>query len=119
MEVLTNVMQDQNRSKYERAQQRVERIKKFYTHLRAYIIINFMLLVLRFFIIPLVSDAPFEIGFERWLTWNALFTPFLWGIGLLLHGVFVFHDKFNFLKKWEERKIKEYMNKEDQKNKEE
>ena len=41
-------------------------------------------------------------------------TPFFWGIGLLFHGLNVFKHNFHFFKDWEERKIKEFMEKEEE-----
>ncbi|MAT89252.1 MAG: hypothetical protein CMC35_01055 [Flavobacteriaceae bacterium] len=89
--------------KYQRAKKRVDDIKGFYTHLCIYIIINILLLLL--------AMDVFENGFINisMPSWAHFTTPFFWGIGLLLHGVYVFGFKGSFLKKWEERKIKEYM----------
>jgi hypothetical protein len=41
--------------------------------------------------------------------WAHFTTPFFWGIGLLFHGLYVFQFKAGFFKKWEERKIREFM----------
>ncbi|MCW9037746.1 2TM domain-containing protein [Altibacter sp.] len=41
-------------------------------------------------------------------------TPFFWGIGLTFHGLYVFQDRFRFFKNWEERKIREYMEKDEE-----
>lgn len=86
--------------KYKRAKRRLEDVKGFYTNLFSYIVINIFL-----FIINIV----FTPG-----TWWFLFPLIFWGIGVLFHflGVFVF-EKRVFGKKWEEKKIKEYMDDED------
>jgi len=47
------------------------------------------------------------------LDWNVYLTPALWGIGLAMHGIYVFHGKIKFIKSWEERKINEIIEKED------
>ena len=85
--------------KYEKAKKRVEEIKGFYSHLIVYVVVNIGLFFLNLFTSP---------GFW-WFYWPLLG----WGIGLFFHamGVFVF-SKFPG-KQWEERKIKEVMNKMD------
>jgi hypothetical protein len=84
---------------YYRARKRVEELKDFYGHLIAYIAVNMSLAVVNFFTTP---------GF-----WWFLFITFFWGIGLVAHGLSVFLERGIFSKEWEERKIKEYMEKEE------
>ncbi len=82
--------------KYIRAKKRVERLKGFYIHLSVYILVNIML-----FIINLLSDTG---------NWWFLYPLSGWGIGVLIHGITTFAYG-NFGSDWEERKIKEYMEK--------
>jgi hypothetical protein len=98
--------------KLKRASQRVEEIKKFYKHVAAYILINLFLAFIWNFSFKLVGDFilsnQFDGGDHKYLPiW------FIWGVFLTLHGVktFAFPNLFN--KDWEERKVKEYMNKKD------
>ncbi len=91
-----------NKVAYEKAKKRVEREKGFYSHLTVYLIINIALL--------LINSDFFDEGFNNWLDWNLYTTPFLWGIGLLFHGLSVFTKIPVFGSKWEERKIEEFMN---------
>ena len=84
---------------YERAKRRVKEVKGFYNHLIIYIIINIFLAIVNFLTTP---------GF-----WWFLFVTFFWGIGLLSHGLSLFTKRGIFSKEWEERKIKEYMDKEE------
>ncbi|MBI5680001.1 MAG: 2TM domain-containing protein [Methanobacterium sp.] len=84
--------------KYERAKKKVGEIKGFYCHLISFIVVNVFLAVLNFFTTP---------GF-----WWFLFVTFFWGIGLFVHGLSVFMTHGIFSKEWEEKKIKEYMEKE-------
>ena len=86
--------------KYERAKKRVEEIKGFYTHLIVYVCVNIGLVI-----INLVTSPG-----ALWFYWPLLG----WGLGLFFHGmgVFVF-PKFPG-KQWEERKIKEVMEKMDE-----
>ena len=100
-------MEPLNEDKYEKAKKKVKEIKGFYTHLTVYLLINLFLLLaqLGFFSGTLRTGMP---------TWGYFTTPFFWGIGLFFHGLYVFKDHFPLLKDWEERKIKEFMEKEEQ-----
>ena len=91
----TNYNNDQ---RYFQAKKRVEEIKGFYGHLASFILVNIFLFVLN------IVTSPNEL----WFFWPT----FGWGIGLLFHGMKVFGYSPFFNKDWEERKIKEYMEKE-------
>ncbi|MBQ0732684.1 2TM domain-containing protein [Aquimarina celericrescens] len=94
-----------NKVAYEKAKKRVENEKGFYSHLTAYVIINIALLFIN-------ADLG-EADLNDWFRWNLLLTPILWGIGLIVHGIYVFGKIPSFSKAWEERKIKELMDKDD------
>ena len=88
-----------NDEKYEKAKNRVEELKKFYGNLVTYGVINVILII-----INLVTSPG-----SLWFYWVTIF----WGIGILLHASKVFVLKGKFLgKEWEEKKIKEIMEKE-------
>lgn len=83
--------------RYYQAKKRVEDIKGFYGNLIAYLIFNGFFLVLN------LLTSPNEL----WFYWPLLG----WGVGVVIHGMKVF-NYFPFLNKnWEERKIKELMEK--------
>jgi len=88
-----------NEEKYEKAKKRVEGLRKFYGNLVTYAVINVILII-----INLVTSPG-----SLWFYWVTIF----WGIAILLHAskVFVFRGKF-FGEEWEEKKIKEIMEKE-------
>ncbi len=90
---------------YNKAKKRVEAEKGFYSHLTAYIIINIALLFIN-------SDLG-DVDINNWFQWNLLMTPVLWGIGLVAHGIHVFGKIPTLSKTWEEKKIKELMDKDD------
>ena len=82
------------------ARKHVKRIKGFYIHLLVYVLVNFVIIVSD------VHDNPSEIyNFETYAT------AFFWGIGLVAHAASVFGSKIFFGNDWEQRKIREYMNK--------
>lgn len=86
--------------RYFKAKKRVEEIKGFYGNLISYIIINTGLIVLN-----LVTSPQY-----LWFFWPLL----SWGIGVVLHGLKVFNYMPFLNKEWEEKKIKEFMDKEEQ-----
>ena len=92
----------QPEDKYAAAERKVKRLKGFYTHFIVYLFVN------AFIVIVNISNlSPGESYFKM----ENFATAFFWGIGLLAHGVSVFGHIFFFGKNWEERKIKELMEK--------
>jgi TctA family transporter len=85
---------------YMRARKKVESLKGFYGHLASYIIVNIFILAL----IGFNLDAG-----EPFFTFGHFSTPFFWGIGLAFHAMGVFGKDVILGRKWEERKIQEYM----------
>jgi hypothetical protein len=82
---------------YNDAKKRVTDLKDFYTHFLIYIFVNAFL-----FIINLVTSPN-----TLWFYWPLLG----WGIGVIAHAISVF-GVFGFMdKSWEEKKIKEYIDK--------
>jgi len=90
----------QEEERYFQAKKRVEEIKGFYGNLIAYIAVNIGLMV-----INLLTSPEY-----LWFFWPMLG----WGIGVLFHGMKVFNYMPFFGKEWEEKKIKEFMDKEEQ-----
>ena len=88
-----------NDEKYEEAKRRVKELKDFYRNLITYTVINVLLIIIN------LITSPGSL----WFYWVTIF----WGIGVLLHASKVFILKGKFLgEEWEERKIKEIMEKE-------
>jgi hypothetical protein len=99
--------------KYLRAKKRVEKIKGFYVHLIIYLIINtFLSGIIIFGIMQEEGDSLGEViqNFGVYSTWV------FWGIGIFFHWLGVFG--FNVVgKNWEERKLKEILEKEERNSK--
>jgi hypothetical protein len=95
--------ENEEMSAYDMAYKKVKRIKGFYTHLSVYLLINMVIVGL--------NISELKPG-ESYFQWQNFATLFFWGIGLLAHGLSVFMPYFVFGKNWEERKIKELMEKE-------
>lgn len=85
---------------YLRAKKKLEKLVGFYWHLAVYVIVNLFLIIL----ITVNSNEDF------W-SFGTFATAFFWGIGLAFHFLGVFGPDFIFGKNWEEKKMKEYMDK--------
>ena len=87
-----------NVNKYQRARDRVDELKKFYNNLTIYLI----------FVVFLAGINYYTTGFGyMWFLWAA----FGWGIGVFFHALKTFRVNPFFNKDWEERKIREFMEK--------
>ena len=87
--------------KYIKARKHVEDLKGFYSNLLTYCLV-----------------IPFLIVINYKTYWNFKwfwFPVFGWGIGLSLHAYHVFINNSLLGRKWEERKIQEYIKKEEEK----
>lgn len=93
----------QEEERYFKAKKRVEEIKGFYGNLISYVVVNIGLMV-----VNLLTSPQY-----LWFFWPMLG----WGIGVLFHGLKVFNYMPFFGKDWEDQKIKELMNKEEQSKK--
>ena len=106
--------------KYKKAQRQVQQIKKFYGHLRVYIIINALLIIVKLNLFNWFKgeyDWMEDPNFSGWVSWNVLGTHILWGIGLLAHALYVFKFKSKsweelkptFIKNWEKRQLEKFL----------
>ncbi|MCZ8196604.1 MAG: 2TM domain-containing protein [Flavobacterium sp.] len=96
-------MTSQEQIQYENALKRVKKVKGFYTHLIVYVVINIMIIIVNIQNLD-KEDSYFQI--------ENFFTAFFWGIGLLSHALSVFGPNLFLGKDWEDKKIKELMEKE-------
>ena len=80
---------------YERARKRVKEIKGFYIHALVFVLVNLFLI--------LSTSIKYD-SFETFFQQNQF-----WGIGLFAHGLSVFLPNFILGKNWEEKKIRELM----------
>ena len=102
------------RNAYVKAEKRVNEVKNFYAHLSVYIIINILVFI------AILSLRNYFYSQEYFIL-NLLSTPLIWGVILLIHGAIAFKigkiykktfPNLDPFKNWEERKVKELMDKE-------
>lgn len=97
-------MENKKSPAYLRAKRKVEVLKGFYQHLLAYLIINLVMI--------LFMANVFSADTVNFSNIGKYSIAFFWGIGLVSHALYVFfeiHFKINFLRRWEERKIRQLM----------
>jgi len=80
--------------RYERARKKVKELKDFYGHVVVYVGVMIILVIV----------DSLDKGGNWWVYWPALG----WGVFVVLHGARVLTP---FSRRWEERKIKELMDK--------
>ena len=94
-------METQDKIKHEEAVMKVKKIKAFYMHLIVFILVN------TYVIIKKTNHID-----EGETIWHAFKLAFFWGIGLVFHGLRTFDLIPFFGKDWEDRKVKEMIEKE-------
>ena len=105
----TGVMKSLEKNlKYQKAQRKVEKLKRFYSHLAVFITINTVITIVKVMYGvkagQTISEAIFS--FSTLLTWMA------WGIALALHAFSVFILPKLVGDDWEERMIQKHMKEE-------
>ena len=92
---MTTVPEDQDA--YRRARRRVRQIRGFYAHVAVFVAVNVLLHLINF-------AATRRVDWAFW--------PLVgWGIGLLAHGLATYRWMPFLGRDWEERKIRELMDK--------
>ena len=92
--------------KYVLARKKVEKISKFYKHLAVYVIVNTFLSVI--FIVGDINDGDtFSEAFSNYHNYKIWL---YWGIGIIFQALNTFGINMFLNKDWEQKKIKEYMN---------
>ena len=95
MQTQENYIEDK---RYLKAKERVEKIKGFYSNLISYLVV-----------IPILAYINFRgLGGFPWVIFPALG----WGFGLVMHGMEAYGYNPLLGNDWEERKIREFMDRE-------
>lgn len=84
--------------RYKRAKARVQELRSFYHHLLVYLFVN-------------ACIAGFNYYLDQWQFAWFLFPLTGWGIGILGHAIGTFNLNPFLTKEWEDRKIKELVEK--------
>ncbi|NAS11600.1 hypothetical protein GTQ38_06280 [Flavobacteriaceae bacterium R33] len=96
-------MENYDQDKLRRARRRVDELKGFYIHFVIYLAVNAFIMVNIFI-------RSLEDGESFW-RFGTFATAFFWGIGVAFHASKVFNLNPFLGKKWEERQIQKYIDK--------
>lgn len=95
--------------KYSRAKAKVDKIRGFYTHLLVYIIVCTSITGYKIYR-NLNNGETFD---EAFYDFSTAAVWLLWGIGIAFHAFGIFGLDYILGKNWEERKIQQYMEEEE------
>lgn len=95
-----------NDIKFYIAKKKVDKLKGFYIHLGAYIVI-FCLLIYNYIILE-------ESEYMSSIVWVNILIMAIWGLAISVQAWTTFKGPIFFGKKWEEQKIKKYLEEEHQ-----
>ncbi len=98
--------QSDKKQRYESARKQVKRMQLFYIHLAGYLV----LLVLLSYNFYILEEGPYKAN----ITALNLSIIVGWTVFIALHAWRVFREKKFFKKEWEDRKIKEYLEENDE-----
>ncbi|MCX2680235.1 2TM domain-containing protein [Galbibacter sp. EGI 63066] len=94
----------EEQDKYKKARKRVQELKEFYWHLAIFIIINSHI-----FVNVYIDTARKGESFWHYTTFITFFS---WGVGLAVHAWCALWKHRLFSKKWEQKMIDRFMQKE-------
>lgn len=89
---------------YIKAKKRVKEIKGFYSHFLIYILVNIFISSIIIFGLTYSGESSFLESFSQFGVYS---TWLFWGIGIFFHWLSVFGFKNILGSAWEEKKIKE------------
>lgn len=95
--------------RYLRAKKRVDNLKGFYIHFSVYVLVNIFISCIIIFGLTHDENLTFAQAIKHpgvYMTWLG------WGIGVFIHWLSVFGLPSFISKDWEDRKIKELMEQE-------
>ncbi|SDI59900.1 2TM domain-containing protein [Winogradskyella thalassocola] len=104
---------DTNKSNFRKAKNKVEKLKRFYTHLAVYFIINSIITSVKV-MSGTNSGETFE---EAFFSFSTMASWLVWGLVIAIHAFSVFGLPLIVGDDWEERKIQQFMNEEFEHNK--
>jgi uncharacterized membrane protein (DUF485 family) len=100
-----------NNTTYKEAEKNVKAMKNFYNHLQIFVIMMFVLFLFSDMIISFFEARITNPNSLNWIKANIWVNAVLWLFGLIIHGIYVFKFKANFIDKWEQKKMEELMKK--------
>ena len=99
-------------AKYHRAEQKVQALKGFYQHIMVFATFTVCLVAGRYYFLPMLGVLPQDKDVLNWIDLNTYLVPGLWTVVVVIHGLWVYNFRFKWIKRWEERKLVEFMEEE-------
>ena len=99
---------------YLKAKKQVDKLKGFYIHFIVYVLVNIFISSIIIYGLTYDDDDSFTdalTNFGVYSTWV------FWGIGVFFHALGTFGFPFFLGKKWEDKKLKEFIEKEERRSK--
>lgn len=90
-----------------KARKQVDSLKGYYRHVLIYLVVNIFVSINKIVDHLSNGDSMFDAIFD----YSTFALWLVWGIGLAIHSIRIFGPDVFFNKNWEERKIRDYMNK--------
>ena len=96
-------------NRYKKAQNRVKELKGFYNHLKIFVIVNTLLYLVKSGVLNswMPKGFPSQSYYFDWVHINFI----IWGLIILVHALILYRHNLPFLKKWEEKQIEKYIEK--------
>lgn len=93
------------------AKKRVTELKDFHNHVVFLIGFTILLYSLKGGVLEVISqrNPEMEEGFLVWLDYNFMLTPVIWGVGILIHGLYAYRHKWRLVAGWEEKHIRKLL----------
>ena len=104
---------DSNKFKLRKAKNKVEKLKRFYTHLAVYMAINSVITIVK--VMSGMNNG--ETFKDALFDYSTLMSWMVWGMVLLIHAFAVFGLPRIIGDDWEEQKIQQFMDEELQQDK--
>lgn len=95
------------RRQYRNAVKKVKAIRSFYVHLAIFIFLNSIIILAAYF-----NADNFD---KKALVWAISSFTISWIVGLIIHAYSAFGNRLIFTKSWEERKMQEIIEKDEDK----
>ena len=98
-----------NNTTYKEVEKNVKRMKNFYNHVQIFVIMMLVLLLFSDIIVSFFEARITNPNSLNWIKANIWVNAVLWLFGLIIHGIYVFKFKANFIDKWKQTKMEELM----------
>ena len=98
-------------AKYFEIKKRIKKQRNFYNHLQVFVIVMLVLLLFSNTIFNFFESHIHNPNSLKWARANIWVNALIWFVVIVIQGIYAFKYKIPFIDNWEQKKIKEFMNK--------